>query len=151
MSTKSEYALLAVIELSARGARGTAVSAESIAAAQGVPARTLMNVLFDLRRAQIVASQRGAAGGFYLLRDPKELSLADVIRAVDGPLAVVGDLKPEEVAYHGAAEPLREVWVAMRHSLRSILERVTVADVSSGRLPASIRRLTRDPEDWRAR
>jgi Rrf2 family protein len=151
MSTKAEYALRAVIELAARGGRDRAVSAEALADAQEIPLHALMNVLLELRRSQILVSQRGPGGGFRLARDPKTISLADVIRAVDGPLAMVGELKPEELTYRGSALPLQDVWVAMRHSLRSILERVSVADISRGKLPASIRRLTLDPEDWIAR
>jgi Rrf2 family protein len=151
MSTKAEYALRAVIELAARGGRDRAVSAEVLAEAQEIPLHTLMNVLIELRRSQILVSQRGPGGGFRLARDPKTISLADVIRAVDGPLAVVGDLKPEELTYRDSTLLLQDVWVAMRHSLRAILERVTVADISRGKLPASIRRLTLDPEDWIAR
>jgi Rrf2 family protein len=151
MSTKAEYALRAVIELAARGGLDRAVSADVLAAAQEIPLHTLMNVLLELRRSQFLVSQRGPGGGFRLARDPKAISLADVIRAVDGPLAMVGELKPEELTYRGSALLLQDVWVAMRHSLRSILERVTVADITRGKLPASIRRLTLEPEDWVAR
>ena len=103
---------------------------------------------FDLKRAGIVDSHRGSEGGYRLARPPDALPLADIIRAVEGPLAQVGDARPEDLHYAGAAEPLSEVWIAVRANLRAVLELVTVADVTDGSLPKNVRDLVRDPEAW---
>jgi Rrf2 family protein len=95
-----------------------------------------------------VQSQRGADGGYWLARPAEDISLAEVIRAVEGPLANVRGNRPESLAYEGTAEPLRDVWVAVRASLRSVLEQVTLADVAAGELPPRIRELTESPEAW---
>jgi Rrf2 family protein len=147
ISAKSDYAVRAMLELSAEG--GTRpVTGESLANAQQIPVKFLENILVDLRRAGLVASQRGAEGGYRLARPAGRITVADVIRAVDGPLANVRGMRPEDAEYEGAAEALRDVWVAMRAALRSVLERVTLADLAAGSLPASVRRLTADPDAW---
>jgi Rrf2 family protein len=147
ISAKSDYAVRAMLELSAEG--GTRpVTGESLAHAQQIPVKFLENILVDLRRAGLVASQRGADGGYRLARPANRITVADVIRAVDGPLANVRGMRPEDAEYEGAAEGLRDVWIAMRAALRSVLERVTLADLASGSLPASVRKLTSDPDAW---
>ena len=104
-----------------------------------------------MRTAGIVNTRRGAEGGYLLARPAKEITVADVIRAVDGPLAAVRGEPPEALAYPGAAEHLVEVWIAVRSSLRAVLERITIADLASGKLPASVRRLAAEPEAWQRR
>jgi Rrf2 family protein len=127
-------------ELAAGGADG-AVKAEHIAVAQDIPLNFLLGILRELRNSQLVRSQRGREGGYLLSRPAAEISLADVIRAVDGPLANVRDLSLTELSYPGAAEALRDVWMAVRGSLREVLENVTVADLASGRLPRNVKDL----------
>jgi Rrf2 family protein len=148
VTAKADYAVRAVMELGA--ADGELVKADRIAEAQGIPRHFLDNILTDLRRAGIVATHRGAEGGSRLARPAKDITLADVMRAIEGPLAAVRDLRPESLSYAGPAERLPEVWIAVRAALRSVLERVTIADVVSGKLPKSIERLTADPEAWKA-
>jgi len=135
----------AAVELAAVG--GLA-NAEQIAQAQDIPVNFLENILRDLRRAGIVESRRGQAGGYALARAADEITIADIIRAVEGPLANVRGQAPESLAYHGPAEKLREVWVALRANIRSILEGVTLADVARGELPAHVEELTRDAGAW---
>src|SRR5213078_5000933 len=139
-------ALRAVIELAAAG--DGPVKGERIAQAQEIPLKFLENILGDLRQAGIVRSQRGAEGGYWLARPAKEISVADIIRAVEGPLAAVRGEAPEDVVFSGSAESLGRVWVAVRASLRGVLENVTLADVVDGRLPARVDRLADDPEAW---
>ena len=146
ISARADYAVRAAVELAAAG-EGP-MKGEAIAQAQGIPLKFLENILGDLRHAGIVRSQRGADGGYWLARPADRISVADVIRAVDGPLASVRGGPPEEVAYNGAAESLARVWIAVRASLRSVVERVTLEDVAAGRLPARISKLADDPEAW---
>jgi Rrf2 family protein len=146
VSAKADYAVRAVVELAASG-EGP-VKSERIAQAQEIPLKFLENIMADLRQAGIVGSRRGAEGGYWLARPADEISLAQVIRAVDGPLANVRGHRSEAVEYAGSAERLRDVWVAVRASLRNVLETVTVADVASGELPASVEALAADPDAW---
>ena len=124
------------------------VKAERIATAQGIPLNFLENILGELRHSGIVRSHRGAEGGFRLARAADQVTIADVIRAVEGPLASVRGGTPEESSYPGAASALPRVWIAVRKSLRSVVEHVTLADVASGRLPKPIEKLADDPEAW---
>jgi Rrf2 family protein len=146
VSAKADYAIRAAVELAAAGDGPT--KGERIAQAQSIPPNFLENILVDLRNAGLVASRRGADGGYWLARPADEISLADVIRAVDGPLANVRGLRSEQVEYAGSAEPLRDVWVAVRASLRAVLENVTLADVANGELPEQVRDLAADPDSW---
>jgi Rrf2 family protein len=146
VSAKADYAIRAAVELAAAG-EGP-LKGDRIAEAQEIPSNFLENILSDLRNAGIVMSRRGADGGYWLARPANEVSLADVIRAVDGPLANVRGVRSEQVAYQGSAEKLRDVWVAVRASLRSVLENVTLADLANGELPASVRTLVADPDAW---
>ncbi len=147
VSAKSEYALRALAELAASPTGP--VKAEQLSARQSIPLTFLENIMADLRQAGIVRSQRGAEGGYWLARPAEEVNLAEVIRAVEGPLANVRGQRPEEISYVGAAVPLARVWVAVRASLRSVLETVTLADLVRGSLPASVEALLADPEAWR--
>jgi Rrf2 family protein len=147
ISAKAEYAVRAAVELAAASDERP-IKAERIATAQEIPLNFLENILGDLRHAGIVRSHRGAEGGFRLARPADKVTIADVIRAVDGPLASVRGGPPEEASYGGVAEALGRVWIAVRANLRAVLEQVTVADVAKGRLPASIDKLAEDPEAW---
>jgi Rrf2 family protein len=120
---------------------GGAVKAEDIAHAQDIPLNFLLGILRELRNAHLVRSQRGREGGYMLSRGPEQITLADVIRAVDGPLANVRDMSLAQLSYPGAAEALRDVWMAVRGSLREVLENVTVGDLAAGRLPRNVRQL----------
>jgi Rrf2 family protein len=144
-TAKADYAVRAAVELAAVG--GLA-NAEQIAQAQDIPLNFLENILRDLRRAGIVESRRGQAGGYALARPAEQISVADVIRAVEGPLANVRGQAPESLAYPGAAEKLRDVWVALRANVRAVLEGVTLADVARGELPARVEELTRSADAW---
>jgi Rrf2 family protein len=146
ISAKADYAVRAAVELAAAG-EGP-VKGEALARAQDIPLKFLENILGDLRHAGLVRSQRGAEGGYWLARPAAEITVADVIRAVDGPLASVRGQRPEDVSYDGTAEPLSQVWIAVRASLRSVVEHVTLADLAAGRLPARVTKLAGDPEAW---
>ena len=127
VSAKVDYALRALAELAA--APPGPVKGERLATAQGIPLKFLENILLELRRSEIVASQRGAEGGYWLAKPPAEVSLADVIRAVEGPIATVRGARPEEVEYTGAARGLQEVWIELRSSMRGVLEETSLADL----------------------
>lgn len=146
LSARVDYALRAAAELAA--ASGGPVTADQLARAQAIPGKFLENILTQLRRAGLVRSQRGPVGGYWLARPAGEISLADIIRAVDGPLANVRGERPEHVDYDGAARSLQQVWIALRASERAILETVTLDDVATGRLPESVRTLAEDPGAW---
>ena len=146
VSAKSDYAIRAAVELAAAG-EGP-VKGDRIATAQGIPPNFLENILADLRNAGIVAARRGADGGYWLARPAESVSLADVIRAVDGPLANVRGVRSDQLAYEGSAQSLGDVWIAVRASLRSVLEQVTLADVARGELPDHVRQLAADPDAW---
>lgn len=147
ISAKADYAVRAVVELAA-ATDEKPIKAERIATAQLIPVNFLENILGELRHAGIVRSHRGAEGGFRLARPAAEITIADVIRAVEGPLASVRGAPPEESTYPGVSEALPRVWIAVRANLRKVVEHVTVADVAEGKLPASIDRLAEDPEAW---
>ena len=147
VSAKVDYAVRAGTELAAAAGDGP-VKGDHIATAQKIPLKFLENILLDLKHAGLVQSQRGAEGGYWLAKDPAEISLADVIRAVEGPIANVRGERPELVEYHGVAEPLRDVWIAVRGNLRAVLETVTLADVAGGRLPEEVSRIAADPDAW---
>jgi Rrf2 family protein len=144
-TAKADYAVRAAVELAAAG---DMVTAEHIAQATGIPHNFLENILGDLRRAGLVESRRGQAGGYLLAKPADEISIADVIRAVEGPLANVRGLSPDTLDYEGSAAKLRDVWVALRASVRSVLEGVTLADVAQGHLPAHVEELTREADAW---
>ena len=146
LSARSDYALRAVIELAAAGPGH--VTADQLARAQAIPGKFLEAILTQLRRAGLVRSQRGPEGGFWLARPAGAISLADVIRAIDGPLLGVRGERPENVGYTGAAEPLQSVWIALRANERAILEEVTLEHIVTGNLPPSVRKLAEDPKAW---
>jgi Rrf2 family protein len=147
ISAKADYAVRAVVELAADDGEKP-LKAERIATAQDIPLNFLENILGELRHAGLVRSHRGAEGGFRLARAPEEITVADVIRAVEGPLASVRGGPPEEAAYNGAATSLPRVWIAVRVNLRRVVETVTIADIAADKLPATVDELTEDPGAW---
>ena len=147
ISAKDDYAVRAAVELAAASGEKP-VKAERIATAQEIPLNFLENILGELRHAGIVRSHRGAEGGFRLAKPADQLTVADVIRAVEGPLASVRGGPPEDATYAGAASELPRVWIAVRANLRSVVEHVTVADIANGKLPKAIDKLAEDPEAW---
>lgn len=147
VSAKSDYALRALIEMASR-VDGRPVSAEELGRLQEIPHGFLQAILADLRRAGIVMSQRGQSGGWRMGRPPSDISVADVIRAVDGPLVSVYGLRPEAVSYNEAAEVLQHVWIAARHSLRDVFEHVSIQQLSDGKLPKAVTTRTADEDAW---
>ena len=146
ISARADYALRAAVELAAAG--GGPVKLEHLASSQDLPPKFLETILGELRRAGLLRTQRGADGGYWLARPAASITLADVIRVADGPLADVRGVRPESVAYAGHAVALSEVWVAVRAAVRAVLEQVTLEDVAVGRLPDVVGDLTRDNEAW---
>jgi Rrf2 family protein len=147
ISAKADYAVRAAVEL-AGATDDRPIKAERIATAQDIPLNFLENILGELRHAGIVRSHRGADGGFRLAKPADQLTIADIIRAVEGPLASVRGGPPEETSYPGTSASLPRVWIAVRANLRRVVEHVTVADVAVGALPADIDRLAEDPDAW---
>lgn len=145
LSARVDYALRAMAELAAAEAPRTV---DQLAAAQKIPAKYLESILGELRRGGLLRSQRGPDGGHRLARPAAEISIADVIRALDGELANVRGNRPEHLTYSGAAAALQEVWIALRASERAILEGVSLAHVVSGEMPTSVVTLTADPAAW---
>jgi Rrf2 family protein len=147
VSAKTDYAIRAALELAAAEDERP-VKGERIATAQAIPLRFLENILMQLRHAGLVESRRGADGGYRLAKPAADVTLADVIRAIDGPLAGVSGARPETLGFAGVAEPMREVWIAVRAALRGVLEQVTLADVVAGRLPDHVRELLSEDDAW---
>jgi Rrf2 family protein len=147
VTAKSDYALRALIEIARRGQDGP-VSAEELGRLQGIPHGFLQAILADLRRAGLLVAQRGQSGGWRMNRDPDEVTVADVIRAVDGPLVSIYGLRPEAVEYNESAAVLQHVWIASRRSLRDVLETVTVRQLADGKLPRSVSSRTADEDSW---
>ena len=147
ISAKADYAVRAALELAA-APEGEPVKGEQLAAAQKIPLQFLEHILLELKHAQLVQARRGARGGYWLARPPERITVADVIRAVEGPLANIHENAPEELHYAGSAEKLRDVWVAVRAALRSVLENVTLDELASGRLPWRVDAIINNPEAW---
>ncbi len=150
VTAKADYAVRAAVELSSASAQAPR-KVDDVARAQDIPLSFLENILTQLKTSGIVRSQRGPEGGYWLSRPAEEINIAEVIRAVEGPLVGVRGNRPEEIDYRGSAEPLQQVWVALRANLREVLERVTLADVANGTLPKHVTALTRDEDAWHAR
>jgi Rrf2 family protein len=148
VSAKADYAVRAAAELAAAAGAGRPLKREQISTAQGIPSKFLESIMLELKHAGIVKSQRGAEGGYSLARPASDISIADVIRAVDGPLANVRGERVESVEYKGAAASLRDVWVAVRASLREVLETTTLEDLVGAQLPPRVVELTKQPEAW---
>ncbi|MFB9392647.1 RrF2 family transcriptional regulator [Streptomyces coeruleoprunus] len=155
ISARADYAVRAALLLAAdRTADATAdeptgpLKAEAIAEAQDIPHKFLEGILNDMRRAGLVVSQRGVNGGYRLARPARDISVADVVRAVDGPLVSVRGVRPPELSYSGPAQSLLPLWIALRANVRRILEGVSLADVASGELPEAVHSLTEEPAAW---
>ncbi|MET8611202.1 RrF2 family transcriptional regulator [Streptomyces misionensis] len=147
ISARADYAVRAVLELAVRQGNGP-VKAEEIASGQGIPHKFLEGILGDLRRAGVVDSRRGGGGGYRLARPDAAITVADVIRAVDGPIVSVRGERPTGLSYTGTAEPLLPLWIALRANVRRILEGVTIADLAAGALPEPVRSLAAEPAAW---
>jgi Rrf2 family protein len=147
VSAKADYAVRAMVELTA-ASEADPLKGEALADAQSIPMRFLENILAELRHHGLVHSRRGSEGGYWLGRPATEITIAEVIRAIEGALATVRGEPPEELDYSGAAAPLQTVWVALRANIRQVLETVTLADVVSGDLPTSVADLAARPEVW---
>jgi Rrf2 family protein len=150
VTAKADYAVRAVVEL-ADTKQGSPRKVDEIAQAQGIPVSFLENILTQLRSSGIVRSQRGPEGGYWLAQPGDQVNLAQIIRAVEGPLVGVRGQRPEEIEYVGSAESLQQVWIALRANLRKVLEHVTVADVAAGKVPEEVLALTRKEEAWQTR
>ncbi len=152
ISARTEYAIRAMLSLAEATRSGTGpVSVDALATGQDLPRKFLEAIVSDLRRSGLVTSTRGSRGGYRLTRDPADISLGDVFRAVDGPLAEVRGLRPHETRYEGVAEHLATVWVAVRASLREVLDGTSLAAVLSGELPDHVRRMAAAPDAWQSR
>lgn len=147
LTAKADYAVRAAAELAAVEGEGP-VKGERIATAQEIPLKFLENILSELRTSGLVASRRGMDGGYWLARPASEIMIADVLRAVEGPLASIRGEGPERIEGHGAAEALPRVWVALRASVRAVLEHVSLADLAAGKLPPEVDALAADPDAW---
>jgi len=150
VTAKADYAVRAAVELAA-GSQDAPRKVDQVAQAQDIPVSFLENILTQLRSAGVVRSQRGPEGGYWLAHPAEDVNLAQVIRAVEGPLVGIRGQRPEEIEYHGSAESLQQVWVALRANLRKVLEHVTVADVAAGKLPKEIVALTHEEQAWETR
>jgi Rrf2 family protein len=150
VTAKADYAVRAVVELVGSTAESPR-KVDGVAQAQAIPVSFLENILTQLRSAGIVRSQRGPEGGYWLALPPEEVNLAQVIRAVEGPLVGIRGQRPEEIEYIGSAEALQQVWIALRANLRKVLEHVTLADVASGKLPKDVIAFSREEEAWQTR
>ena len=150
ISARVDYATRALLAL-ATAESGAAMTGEAVASSQALPVKFVENILVELRRGGFVASQRGSSGGYRLARPASEITVAQVIRALEGPLAEVRGERPERMRYEGAAEHLQEVWIAVRAALRRVLEGVSIADIASGKLPRAVTTMLTDPDAWAAR
>jgi Rrf2 family protein len=150
VSAKADYAVRAGAELAAAGEEGP-VKGEKLAEAQDIPLQFLEHILLELKHAGIVRARRGAKGGYWLAKPADEVTIADVIRAVEGPIAHVQSAPPESIEYRGNAKSLQQVWIAVRANLRAVLEHVTLADLVSGELPTTIEELSSSPDAWAPR
>jgi Rrf2 family protein len=151
VSAKADYAVRAAAELAAAQAEEAPVKGERLAEAQDIPLQFLEHILLELKHHGIVRARRGAKGGYWLARPADEVTVAEIVRAVEGPIAHVQSNPPEAIEYRGHSEHLQEVWIAVRASLRHVLEEVTLADLVSGELPDAVRELAADPDAWVAR
>jgi Rrf2 family protein len=149
VSAKADYAVRAAAELAAH--EEGPVKGELLAEAQDIPLQFLEHILLELKHHGIVRARRGAKGGYWLARPADEVTVADIVRAVEGPIAHVQSTPPEAISYRGNAEPLQEVWIAVRASLRAVLEEVTLADLVNNELPAIVGEMASAPDAWAAR
>jgi Rrf2 family protein len=150
VSAKADYAVRAMIEL-VDGAEDKPVKGELVSSSQDIPLRFLENILSELRHAGLVQSRRGTDGGYWLAKPADSITIADIVRAADGPLATVRGEPADELDYAEDAKPLQEVWIALRANIREILETVSLADVVAGQLPDPVRNIASQPDVWETR
>jgi len=150
VSAKADYAVRAAAELAAAGDEEP-VKGERLAEAQDIPLQFLEHILLELKHAGIVRARRGAKGGYWLAKPADEVTIADIVRAVEGPIAHVQSAPPESIEYRGNAKSLQQVWIAVRANLRAVLEHVTLADLVSSELPSSVEELASSPDAWAPR
>ena len=150
VSAKADYAVRAAVELAAASDEGP-IKGERLAESQDIPLQFLEHILLELKHNGIVRARRGAKGGYWLARAPDDVTVAEVVRAVEGPIAHVQSAPPESITYRGNAVHLQEGWIAVRASLRSVLESVTLADLVSGDLPPVVEHLSGSPDAWAPR
>jgi Rrf2 family protein len=148
VSASLDYALRAMVELAAATPSGQPVKADEMAARQAIPSRFLAQLLAELRRAELVGSGRGYSGGYWLVVPADKITVADIARVIDGPLADVHGSSPEAFGPPGVAAPTKELWIAVRAALRSVMEQVTIADLAAGTLPPAVAALLDDPGAW---
>src|ERR1044072_6363928 len=151
VSAKADYAVRAAAELAPAQKEEAPVKGERLADAQDIPLQFLEHILLELKHHGIVRARRGAKGGYWLAKPADAITIADVVRAVEGPIAHVQSSPPEDIEYKGHAEHLQEVWIAVRANLRAVLEHVTLADLVSGELPEAIEHLAAEPDAWAPR
>lgn len=149
ISARVDYAVRAMLEIAA--AQPGRVSRDDIACRQDLPTRYLEPILRDLSRARLLVSQRGASGGYVLAQPPEQITVADIARAVDGPLALVAQQRPEDIAHAGPAHHVGDLWVGLRAAIRSVMDHVTLADLLSGVLPDELQARLDEPDAWRPR
>ena len=149
ITARADYAIRALAELTARG--GASATRAELAEAQSIPSKFLEAILADLKKAGLVVALRGSGGGYLLAQDAEAITIADIVRAVDGPLAAVRGLAPEALQYSGSTAALRDLWVAVRASLRDVLESETLADVVSGELPSEVTSLQQGDDVYKRR
>jgi Rrf2 family protein len=149
VSAKADYAVRAAAELAA--SEEGPIKGERLSEAQDIPLQFLEHILLELKHAGIVRARRGAKGGYWLAKSADDVTIAEIIRAVEGPIANVQSMPPEEIVYQGNSEHLQAVWIAVRASLRSVLEQVTLSDLISGDLPPVVEHLSGSPDAWEAR
>ena len=147
ISAKADYAVRAALEMAA-APPGVPLKGTKIAEAQEIPLQFLEHILLELKHARLVQARRGAHGGYWLAKPASEINVADIIRAVEGPLANIHEAAPEDLHYGGAAEKLRDVWVAVRYNLRAVLEDCTLDQLAAGKLPWRIDAMLGNPEAW---
>ena len=150
LSAKADYAVRAVLVLASHDDPHP-LKGELIASSQDLPLKFVENILGELKHTGIVSSRRGAQGGYWLAKDADDVSLADIVRAVEGPLATVRGQGPESLTYKGEAEPLQKVWIALRANIREVMEDTSLADVVGGKLPSEVRELSEPAEAWSQR
>lgn len=150
ISHKVDYGIHAMVALARaeQASRGTPVPRDKLALDDDIPPRFLDDILRDLRTSGLVASRRGSEGGWFLARPATDITVADVVRALEGPLASVRGVRPHELGEHGVEEPFISLWISVRAALRSVLEAVSIADLAAGRLPRSVRRWLDHPDAW---
>jgi Rrf2 family protein len=146
-----EYAMQALLEIADPANQNRPVTAKEIAKSQNISVKFLESILTKLKQGSILVSVRGPAGGYQLAREPVAISVADVIRCIEGPLAAVGEKAPELAKYKGSAKHLTNAWIATRVGLREVLEEISLANLIAGKFPKDISALLNKKDAWKRR